>query len=408
MRVAIVDPLCDKREFQRSPARRTLVQILLASEDFQIDYYSNQVITPAASSLESPVGSPANGRFTSVASFNPLWSQALTFRKWDQLAWRATHKYPALERRAKKLGGKMLVEQTARKLRRSRRPYDAIIAVNDVGLAASDGLRADCPTVYYSLEVYYQDHPHIQWDAWRRSIKERERQQFQRISLLVIQDEERARLLCDDMRQPFARDKYVQLPVTHPGKAVRKRSNYLRLHCPELRNRKILLQQNVGGARRSGDIAKMARENSSDDFVIVFNGAEFSDQPQHYVQHKRFLDYKDLDMLVSSADIGLIFYLDDNQNDGLISHASGQLSHFTMLGVPVITSYSPSMERLIDKYQCGIVVKSVNDIYTAASQIARDYEKYCSGAIACFQAEFDIENYEDNVRQRLKALRRPN
>jgi glycosyltransferase involved in cell wall biosynthesis len=126
------------------------------------------------------------------------------------------------------------------------------------------------------------------------------------------------------------------------------------------------------------------------------------------VQHKRFLDYKDLDMLVSSADIGLIFYLDDNQNDGLISHASGQLSHFTMLGVPVITSYSPSMERLIDKYQCGIAVKSVNDIYAAASQIARDYEKYCSGAIACFQAEFDIENYRDNVRQRLKALRTPN
>jgi hypothetical protein len=408
MKVAIIDPLCNGRDFQRSPARRTLVQILLASGEFQIDYYSNQVISAEASSLGSPVDSSTDGRFKSVSSFNPLWSHALALRKWDKLAWRATHRYPAMERRAKKLGGKMLVEQTARKLRRSRRPYDAIIAVNDVGLAACDAVHTSCPIVYYSLEVYYQDHPHIQWDAWRKSIKERERDQFQKVSLLIIQDEERARLLYDDMRQPFAPDKYVQLPVTHPGKAGRTRNSYLRKHCPELGDRKILLQQNVGDVRRSHEIAKMAGANSSEEFMIIFNGAEFPDQPGHYVQHKRFLDYKDLDMLISSADIGLVFYVDDNDNDRLISHASGQLSHFTMLGVPVICSYSRSLERLIDKYQCGIVIKSVNDIYAAASQIVHDYDKYCAGAIACFQTEYDIANYEGNIRQKLKALRRRN
>ena len=169
--------------------------------------------------------------------------------------------------------------------------------------------------------------------------------------------------------------------------------------------KKILLQQNVGGARRSEEIAKMAMQTSSEEFAIVFNGSTFADETARYVQHKGFLDYRHLDMLVASADIGLVFYLDDNENDRLISHASGQLSHFTMLGVPVITSYTPSLERLVNKYNCGIVVKSVNDIYAAARQIMKNYEKYCAGAIACFDAEYDSANYQDKILQRLKAFR---
>jgi glycosyltransferase involved in cell wall biosynthesis len=405
MRVAIVDPVCDKREFQRSPARRALLQVLLADKVFNIDYYSNQDITAEVVGLGFPIDRDTVGRFTSISSFNPLWSKSLTFRRWDEIAWTVLGRYLSLERRAKRLGAKMLVEQTAGRLRRSRNPYDAVIAVNDVGLAASEGLHPDYALVYYSLEVYYEDHPHIVWDTWRKNIKERERAQFRKISLLIIQDEERARLMFEDMRQPFDQDKYVQLPVTHAGKTHRTRSDYLRRHYPELDGKKILLQQNVGGARRSEEIAKMAMQTSSEEFAIVFNGSTFADEPARYVQHKGFLDYRQLDMLVASADIGLVFYLDDNENDRLISHASGQLSHFTMLGVPVITSYTPSLERLVNKYNCGIVVKSVNDIYAAARQIMKNYEKYCAGAIACFDAEYDIANYRDKILQRLKAFR---
>ena len=179
---------------------------------------------------------------------------------------------------------------------------------------------------------------------------------------------------------------------------------YLRDLFPELQGNFILLQQNVGWPRRSEEIANMAKRNDRRNFCIIFNGSLFPDCPESYLQHKAFLDYCDLDKLVASADIGLVFYLDDNENDALISHASGQLSHFAMLGVPVVASYTPSLERLMKKYEFGILVNSVEEIYPAAEKIMRNYDRYCAGALACFDAEYDIANYQEHISSKLREL----
>jgi len=299
----------------------------------------------------------------------------------------------------------MTASQTAGRLRRSQKAYDAVIAINDLGLVASEGMPTDCPLIYYNLELYDEEYPHFVWRAWRKKMKKWERARFRVVDLLIIQSEERACYLFEDMRQPFKRDKYVELPVTYPGKARKVRSDYLRKHHPELGHKMILLQQNVGWPRRSEEIAKMATRSSNKDFAIVFNGGMFPDQPACYVQHKRFLDYTQLDMLVASADIGLIFYLADTENERLISHASGQLSHFMMLGIPVIASYTPSLERLITSYKCGIVVHTAGEIYAAAERIRNNYEEYCAAAIACFEAEYDLAKYQGKIFERLRTLR---
>jgi len=406
MKLAIIDPGCDKKEFQRSPGRRTLLDILLGDGSFEIDYYASEDLTALVSHLGFPESSYVAKRYASTFGFHPLGSKSLFLRKWDNLAHRIFHWNLALERRVQLAGWRMLVAQTASKLRRFQSRYDAIIAVNDFGLVASES-RNDCPLVYYSLEVYDEENTHIRWDEWRKGFKERERVRFRGVDILIIQDEGRAKLMFEDMRRPFDRGKYVQLPVTYPGKSRKERNDYLRAQFPDLRDKTILLQQSVGWPHRSEEIATMAVQNPNDDFAIVFNGAIFPDRPGRYVQHKPFLSCDEFDILISSADIGLIFYLAESDNDLLISHASGQLSHFAMLGVPVITSNTPSLEHLVKKYNSGIVVNSANEIYAAATQIVRDYARYCAGALACFDAEYDIANYRYQIVHRIKSLRIP-
>ena len=106
---------------------------------------------------------------------------------------------------------------------------------------------------------------------------------------------------------------------------------------------------------------------------------------------------------MASSDIGIIFYQENNENDGIIAHASGQLSLFLKCGIPVIVDNKPSLRRLVDTYGCGVVVESADEVFQAAQTILSAYDSYSQGALACFDAEHKLDSHFQSIMEFMQA-----
>lgn len=106
------------------------------------------------------------------------------------------------------------------------------------------------------------------------------------------------------------------------------------------------------------------------------------------------LSFDEVDKIFSSAQIGLIAY-DKTYGGGRENahKASGKLGHFLKCGVPVIALDLPGYNEMFSNYKCGLVFKSFDEIQTCIEKILNDYESYKSGALRCFQDEFEFAKF---------------
>jgi glycosyltransferase involved in cell wall biosynthesis len=173
-------------------------------------------------------------------------------------------------------------------------------------------------------------------------------------------------------------------------------------------DRKILLQWgSTSKARRTDELLRASRA-CPPDLAMVFHGRIGSDCADELPKAQCWISKPDLPReavvdLVASSDIGIIFYQENNENDGIIAHASGQLSLFLKCGVPVIVDNKPSLKLLVDTYGCGVVVDGADEVFQAAHTILSDYDSYSEGALACFEAEHNLESHFQSLMEFMQA-----
>jgi hypothetical protein len=61
------------------------------------------------------------------------------------------------------------------------------------------------------------------------------------------------------------------------------------------------------------------------------------------------------------------------------------------------------IKDLIDKYKCGIVVKTWEEVVPACDLILNNLEFYSINAIKCFNNEFDFNKYFQTFFQNLNS-----
>lgn len=298
------------------------------------------------------------------------------------------------------------------KRRLAEQSYDWVIGIEEEGLIAAHAYLPDLPLIHYSLELYYEEHPHYTGLPYWKRFKQLFRAAFAHLDMLIVQDEDRARVVFQDAHQPYDPQKVRLFPVSYPGPAQRYRSHYLRQRFPDIGDRPILLQFGSIEKRRCSPNLIRATRLCPPDLAVIFHG-NFRDRASlqalkigrcrvsgELVPFERLVD------IPASADIGLVFYADISENERLIAHASGQLALFLKCGVPVIVDHKPSMRSLVQTYHCGVAVEHADDIFDAARHILADYEAYCQGALECFAREHDLREPYARIRERIE-LRGP-
>ncbi len=293
-------------------------------------------------------------------------------------------------------------------LRKSKRvfvesQYNCLIGVEKKGLIWA-GLFAEkdlIPLIYYSLELYLEDHPGL-----ADLLKTREftstrtiEKKYHRISnATIIQDKHRAEALLK--HNGIGSTRLMYLPISVRGDSIQEKSDFLVRSLKLDPSNKILLYYGlIQDDRFSTAMVNTAKE-LPDGTVLVMHGYG---EPQHLsflqsiadMEKVRFslklVAEEDIQKVIASASIGLALYQGNNSNDRLAAFSSVKVAYYMQCGVPLIAFRSESFIELMKYYQCGELIDSIEEIPLKTEIILKNYAHYREQAHLAFKEYYDFD-----------------
>lgn len=287
---------------------------------------------------------------------------------------------------------------------------DAVIAVDVKEFILCHQAVEEVPIIYYSIELHHRGHPAF-YSTHLTPLKNAEAIAFKDAAAVIIQDEERAHFLWQDNKRPYEPEKVILFPVSYIGRAAVTRPDFFRTRYPEYERQKLLVQMgNIHKYRRSDELIKIA-VMCPEQYAMIFHGfvGNFYQKAIDAIKNVRCsfshpVESCQVEKVAAGADIGLVFYLDNNFNERFIAHASATFALFMKCGIPVLVGNGGSLSRIVRQYNCGIVVEDMGNLFDAAGQIMEDYELYSHNAVRCFEGEHQLSHYCENLIARLTEL----
>jgi hypothetical protein len=297
--------------------------------------------------------------------------------------------------------------------------YRCVIGVDADGLALAHSLSRGAPVAYYSLELLLSEEVSA---APELRLKEQERRLIRQAPFVVVQDEERARLLAADDGVPWER--FVLAPNAPLGPARRRPSDVWRRRLsPRLDpDKRIVLHAGSLGDWTGIEAILDSVAEWPAEWVLVVH-TRYDAESSAYVDRLRaratagrvFFSLKPVprwafDDLVDGADLGLAFYVATGdspytrQNIQTIGLSSGKLAYYLRAGLPVIVNSAASVAPLLESSGCGLTVADAGGIPAALRRIGAEYQSYSQRACAFFEQHLDFARAFQAVVERIEAL----
>ncbi len=254
--------------------------------------------------------------------------------------------------------------------------------------------------VNYQTELYVGDK--LDTRA-ARLFKAIERAAAQRSEITIEHDAQRRELLIADLG--VRPEQVVVVPNAPCGPGRIKTSTLLHQHLGLNVCTPVLLCP--GTMTPAFDTATAVRfaQSLPTEWRCVIHSAQPRTEDDPYVQELKALDtqrrvdfslqplpYAQIDELLSSARIGLVLYSSEvGQNTSAVGLASGKLSHFLKLGVPVIVSPLPGLADFVLEHGVGVVLHQPNNAAQLIAQIEADFEGFRARARACFDEHLSYD-----------------
>jgi glycosyltransferase involved in cell wall biosynthesis len=300
-----------------------------------------------------------------------------------------------------------------------RNPYRCVIGVDPEGLWQGNYLAGfiRVPLIYYSLELLLS---HELSGNGQKRLKKRELSLSRKASFVIIQDEERARLLAQDNRIPIKN--FAMVPNSPLGAGGRRPSYYWHQRFALSSDQRVVLytgtiaqwtgmEEIVSSVRfwpENWVLVVHSRSNAESSVLVrklrelaVLGRAFFSLQP---------VTRQEYDILVDGADIGIAFYVSTRdstytgQNVQSLGLSSGKIADYLRAGLPVIVNQAGSISELLQRERCGIAVENGQEIGRAIAEIAQQYREYSERACQVFENYLDFGRGFQDVLRRIDSL----
>jgi len=249
-----------------------------------------------------------------------------------------------------------------------------------------------------------------------RLVKAVERRAAQKALLTIEHDPQRCELLCADLGVP--RDRVVVVPNAPVGPAHALVSTFLheRLQLP--RDTPLLVCPGTLGDTFQSRQVVMAAQSLPEPWRCIMHSAQPRTDDEPYIRELRALNtagrvvfslapipYSDIDRLMASARAGIVLYASElGQNTATVGLASGKLSHFLKIGVPVIVSPLPGLADFVREHGVGEVLERPEQLPELLARIDADAAGYRERALKTFDQELSYERHFSAVLQRVAAV----
>jgi glycosyltransferase involved in cell wall biosynthesis len=296
--------------------------------------------------------------------------------------------------------------------------YRMVIGVDPAGivLAAAVGRLLRVPVAYMSLELLLESEAS---SPVLKLQKARERSASRQADIVIVQDEERARLLRED--NALAGDRFVLVPnapLDAPG-GVHSRFWHERFGLPDA-ERIVLhagsfapwtgLAEIIGSTHAwpaGWSLVVHLRERATADELERLAAAA---APGRVVFSPDPVPQDELDALFASGDVGIAFYVvqpgiwSQQENLSSVGLSSGKLAYYLRAGLPVIVNEGTSLSDFVREEGCGVVVSGPAEIGDALARIAENYDGYRAQARRTFAARLDFAAGFGEVIRRIDEL----
>jgi glycosyltransferase involved in cell wall biosynthesis len=279
----------------------------------------------------------------------------------------------------------------------SESTYQCFIGIEKKGLIWAGILSQlyGCPLVYYSLELYIEDHPEIKYYSYLRKA---EKKYHQLSKATIVQDRLRARALMQ--YNDIKTTNLIYLPISVRGDIVEHKSRFFHEKYKIRETKKLLLYFGlIQHERFSTDLVRIS-DRLQDDIVLVLHGygkQTYLDHLQSTADIERavfsldFVGEEKIIDVISSATIGLALYDNMNSIDRLAAFSSVKVAYYLQCGDPIIAFDSESFRELMNAYKCGELINSIDEIPQKIEKILNDYDSYREQAFMAFREFYDFD-----------------
>jgi hypothetical protein len=272
------------------------------------------------------------------------------------------------------------------------------------------------PFVYFSFEIFFVDELPNDW--WK-SFKEKEIEASRKAALVVVQDEERGKLL--NAENGLSETDSFYMPVSPASLPPVKRTDYLREKFKLPKEKMIVIYAGTFTASRS--YAKELLESMADwpdEFLLLIHTRSLPSE-----EFKRIMadfnssnvvfsttpcDDLEYQELLASADIGLSLNEPTFQNPytgknlETIGLASGKFAYYMKCGIPTISLKEPCYGEYLKHYRFGHDIESTDELPGALQAIKSDYAAYSDEARRFFDEKLDFDRFYPPLKERLMRL----
>ena len=301
--------------------------------------------------------------------------------------------------------------------RHQTKRYRCVIAVDPGGLYQASLLRrfVDVPVVYYSLELLLSHELGTDAQRW---LKQQELPLSRQSPFVIIQDEQRARLMAED--NGIEMDRFVYVPNAPTGPAQRRRSDYWHRRFDLSSDKRVVLHAgSIDAWTGIEDIVASTAHWPADCVLVVHTRGD--EQSSATVERLRELaspgrvlfslkpvPRQEYDELIDGADVGIVFYVPiegsayTQENIRTIGLSSGKMAYYLRAGLPVVVNRVSSIGEVIDREGCGVSVEDAHGVPGAMKRILGDYETFSRQACRLFDERLDFAQHWRSVIDRIE------
>jgi hypothetical protein len=238
-----------------------------------------------------------------------------------------------------------------------------------------------------------------------RLFKAVERRAARKALITIEHDAQRCELLAADLGVPMARIVVVPNAPVGPAHALSSTFLHQRLGLPES-TPLLLCPGTLSDAFQSRQVVSAA-QGLPPEWRCVLHSAQPRSADERYIRELQSLNtharvvlslapipYSEIDTLMGSARAGIVLYASGlGQNTATVGLASGKLSHFLKIGVPVIVSPLPGLADFVLEHGVGQVLEHPEQLPDLLARIEADAAGYRARALKCFDEQLSYERH---------------